>query len=98
MWSFAIPAICVIAHLYVVLLFLPGLWREIDERGFRWHNAVALFALPAMVIFLIGSHLLNHLDTLPGWLLVVGFLTIDALAIAIVLAAVGLRSQRRRLA
>lgn len=95
MWTFAIPAICVLAHIYLVLLFLPALWREIDERGFRWHNAVSFFVVPAVVAVLIGYHALGQLDAMPDWLLVVAFMTIDALIVVMVLAAVGLRTRRR---
>ena len=98
MWNIAIPAICVIAHLYLVVLFLPGFWREIDARGWRWHNTVTAFVVPLMVAALIASHLLRDLGALPDWLLVVGFITIDALVVGIVLAAVGLRAHRRRAA
>ncbi len=96
MWNIAIPAICVIAHLYLVLLFLPGFWREIDQRGFRWHNAFSLFVAPLVVVALIAGHVAGNLGTLPDWLLVVAFITIDALIVAMVLAAVRLRTRRRQ--
>lgn len=98
MWNIAIPAICVIAHVFLVLVFLPGFWREIDQRGFRWHNAVSLFVVPAMVCLLIGWHVVDNLGSLPDWLLVVAFITIDALVVAMVLIAVRLRGRRRRAA
>lgn len=98
MWTFTIPVFCVIAHLYLVLLFLPGFWREMDERGFAWHYAFTLFVVPAGVGALIVSHVVVNFATMPGWLLVVAFLTVDALLVAMVLAAVGLRARRKRAA
>ena len=97
MWNIAIPAICVLAHLYLVILFLPGFWREIDRRGFRWHNAVSLFVVPALVGGLIAYRVLGD-PTMPDWLRIVGFITVDALIVVMVLAGVGLRSRRQRLA
>jgi len=96
MWTFAIPAICVLAHFYLVVIFLPGFWHEIEERGFRWHTAFNLFVAPLGVAALIASYVLGHLDSLPVWLLVVSLLTIDALIVAMVLAAVALRCRRKR--
>ncbi len=96
MWNIAIPAICVLAHLYLVVIFLPGFWRELDERGFRWHTALNLFVVPSLVVVLIANHVLGNLGTLPAWLLVVAFITIDALIVAMVLAAVALRRRRKR--
>jgi tellurite resistance protein TehA-like permease len=93
-WSIAIPIICVLAHLYLVVIFLPGFWREIDGRGFRWHNAFSLFVVPLVVVALIANYVLGHLRSLPDWLLVVSFLTIDALIVAMVVAAVTLRRRR----
>ena len=98
MWNIAIPVLCVLAHLYLVILFLPGFWREIDERGFRWHNTFSLFVVPPLAIVLIASHVLRDFDSLSTWLLVVAFMTVDALVLVMVLAAVGLRPRRRRLA
>ena len=98
MWTFVIPAICVIAHLFLVIVFLPGFWREIDRRGFRWHNAFVLFVVPLGVSALIIFHVVGNFATLPIWLLVVAFLTVDALLIVMVLAAVGLRARRKRAA
>ena len=98
MWHIAIPVVCVLAHLFLVVIFLPGFWHEIDERGFRWHNAFTLFFVPLMVVGLISSYVLGHLGALPKWLLVVSFLTIDALIVAMVLAAVALRSRPKRTA
>ena len=95
MWNFAIPAICVIAHVYLVLLFLPAFWREIDQRGFRWHNAFSLFVVPALVGGLIAYRVLTDLDSMPDWLVIVGFVTIDALIVVMVLAAVGLWRRRK---
>ena len=80
------------------MIFLPGLWREIDERGFRWHIALSLFVVPAGLVALVANYILGHLSTLPTWLLVVAFLTIDALIVAMVLTAVTLHSRRRRAA
>ena len=96
MWTIAIPALCLIAHLYLVVIFLPGFWREIDERGFRWHTAISLFVVPALLVSLIANHVLPNLSNLPGWQLVVAFITIDAFVVAMVLAAVGLRRRRKR--
>ena len=96
MWNIAIPTLCVIAHLYLVLLFLPAFWREIDRHGFRWHHGFSLFVVPALVIALIGRHALANLGSMPDWLLVTSFITIDALVVAMVLAAVGLWSRRKR--
>lgn len=96
MWTIAIPALCVLAHLYLVVIFLPGFWREVDERGFRWHMAFSIFVVPLGVVALVVNYVLGHLGTLPAWLLVVAFLTIDALIVAMVLAAVSLHSRRRR--
>lgn len=96
MWTFAIPAICVIAHLYLVVLFLPGFWREIDQRGFGWHNAFTLFVVPLIVAALIVSHVVSNFAALPTWLLVVAFITVDALIVVVVLGAVGARAHRRR--
>ena len=96
MWNIAIPALCVLSHVFLVVIFLPGFWREIDARGFRWHNAVSLFVVPLMVIALIANYVLGHLGSLPAWLLVVSFLTIDALIVAMVLSAVTLNRRRKR--
>ena len=96
MWNIAIPAICVFAHINLVLLFLPGFWQQIDARGWRWHNTVVTFVVPLMVAALIAGHLVRNLGDLPNWLLVVGFITIDALLVAMVLAAVALSGRRKR--
>ena len=98
MWHIAIPAICILAHVYLVILFLPAFWREIDARGWRWHNTVTSFVVPLLVAALIASHVLRNAGELPDWLLVVGFLAIDALVVSLVLALVGLRAHRRRTA
>ena len=98
MWNIAIPVICVIAHIYLVVLLLPGFWREIDDRGWRWHNTVTTFVVPLVVAALIASYALRNLSALPDWLLVIAFVTIDALVVSMVLAAVGLRAHRRRAA
>jgi len=96
MWNIAIPALCVLSHVFLVVIFLPGFWREIDERGFRWHNAFTLFVVPLGVTALVASYVLDNLGTLPTWLMVVAFLTIDALIVAVVVAAVGLSRRRKR--
>ena len=98
MWNIAIPAICVIAHLYLVVLFLPAFWREIDARGWRWHNTVTSVVVPLIVAALIAGHASRNLAQLPDWLLVVAFIAIDALVVSVVLALVGLRAHRRRTA
>ena len=81
-----------------MVIFLPGFWREIDQRGFRWHTAFSLFVVPLATIALVANYVLTHLGTLPAWLLVVAFLTIDALIVTMVLCAVALHSRRRRAA
>ena len=96
MWNIAIPVICVLAHLYLVAIFLPGFWRELDARGFRWHTALNLFVVPSLLVVLIANHVLGNLSALPAWLLVVAFITIDALILTMVLAAVALYRRRRR--
>ena len=98
MWNIAIPALCVLAHLFLVVIFLPGFWREINEKGFRWHNAFSLFVVPLLVVALIANYTIGNLGSLPAWLLVVAFITIDALVVAMVLAAVALNRRRRRAA
>ena len=95
MWNIAIPAICVMAHIYLVIIFLPGFWREIDARGFHWHNGFTLFVVPLGVIVLIANHVLGNFSSLPTWLVVVAFVTVDALIVAIVLAAVALKRRKR---
>jgi hypothetical protein len=98
MWTYAIPALCILAHAYLVIIFLPGLLREIDERGFRWHTSFSLFGVPSLTAVLIANYILAHLSTVPTWLLVVALLTIDALIVAMVLSAVALHSRRKRAA
>ncbi len=96
MWTFAIPAVCVFAHLYLVVIFLPGFWREIDERGFGWRNTFGYFVVPLVSGALILSHVVSNFSTMPTWLLVVALLTVDALLIAAVLVIVALRARSQR--
>ena len=98
MWNIAIPVLCVLAHASLVVLFLPGFWREIDARGWRWHNTVASFVVPLIIAALIAGHVLRNLGELPDWLLVVAFLTIDALLLSVALAAIVLYRRRKRAA
>lgn len=96
MWNLAIPVLCVLAHVYLAVLFLPGLWREIGRRGFRWSDGVSLFGAPLLIVVLVGRWLAANLGHAPDWLVLVAFLTIDALVVAMLLAAIGLRRRARR--
>jgi ABC-type multidrug transport system permease subunit len=96
MWTFAIPAVCVLAHLYLVVIFLPGFWREIDTRGLRWWSALGYFVVPLVSAALIVGHVVSSFATMDTWLLVAAFLTVDALLISTLLVALGLRGRRQR--
>ena len=98
MWTFAIPAICVLAHVYLAVIFLPRFWREIDERGFGWQSVFGYVLVPLVCAALIVGHVASSSATMPTWLLVVAFLTVDALLIATLLVALGLRGRHHRTA
>jgi hypothetical protein len=94
MWNIVIPILCVLSHIFLLVVFLPGFWREIDTTGFRWHHGFSLFVVPLLVVALIGGHVLGNRASLPDWLLVTTLLTVDALVVAMVVAAIGLRRRR----
>lgn len=96
MWSFVMPALCVLAHLLVIVLFLPAFWREMDERGYGWHYTITLYLVPLMTIALVVSRVLSHGG--PTWFLAAAFFTVDGMLMVVVLTTVGLLARRRRAA
>ncbi len=98
MLTYLLPILSLHAHVQLVLVFLPWLWREIDVRGVRWHHLLVLLVMPAFFIFLIVSQLATSGGSTPTWHFVVGFLAIDGYLLSMGLAALSLRQRRARAA
>ncbi len=95
MYKIAIPVICLLAHVQLVLVLFPGMWREIDVRGLRWHNIFVLFFVPLGLSALIGSWLAAGYATMPTWVVVAGALAVDAFLVSAVISAIALGSRRQ---